>query len=127
MPQRGAWKARTPPPTPKLTREEFEKELKALAASARQRTWARWAREQFWILLRAAMLLSLAAIYSNVSQLTLSPVFGSIPASIYHSKGVIAACFLGWSSNLFFSVNLGVKPLMLLPILAAYIPVIQFP
>lgn len=75
---------------------------------------------------QAAVLLTLAAAYSNVSQLMLSPVYGSIPASIWHSKGVVAACFLGWSGNLFLRRRLPVKPAKLLPLIAAYIPVVQF-
>ena len=56
----------------------------------------------------------------------LSPVYGAIPASIWHSKGVMTACFLGWSSNLFFHRHLSVKPAQLLPLVAAYIPMMQF-
>lgn len=114
------------PRAPKLTKESFEKELQDLAAKAKEQTWAKWAREQAWVLIRAGILLTLAAIYSNVSQLTLSPVFGSIPSSIWHPSGVIVACFLGWCSNLFFDSNLPYKPVKLLPVLAAYIPITQF-
>jgi len=115
-----------PADAPKLTQESFEKELKALASKAKEETWSKWAVEQSWVLVQSGTLLTLAAIYSNVSQLTLSPVFGSIPSSIWHSKGVMAACFLGWSSNLFLRRNLPVKPQLLLPLIAAYIPVMQF-
>jgi hypothetical protein len=124
--------AKTPiiPPVnaPLLTQENFEKELKALAAKAKEDTWGKWAKEQAWILLQAATLLSLAAVYSNISQLTLSPVYGSIPASIWHSKGVMTACFLGWSANLWIKRVLPswMKPVELLPIIAAYIPMLQF-
>jgi hypothetical protein len=111
---------------PLLTQENFEKELKALASKAKQETTSKWAREQAWVLIQSGTLLSLAAIYSNVSLLSLSPVYGSIPSSIYHSKGVMTACFLGWSFNLFLKRRIPVKPILLLPILAAYIPVIQF-
>jgi hypothetical protein len=131
MPRPNAWKTKTalpriPADAPKLTKESFEKELKDLAAKARGETWSKWAREQIWVLIKSGFLLTLAAIYSNVSQLTLSPVFGSIPASIWHPKGVMAACFIGWSSNLFVASNLPFRPLKLLPIIAAYIPVAQF-
>ncbi|KAF4619045.1 hypothetical protein G7Y89_g14803 [Cudoniella acicularis] len=111
---------------PLFTQENFEKELKALASKAKEETWGRWATEQALVLIKSATLLSLAAIYSNVSQLTLSPIYGSIPASIWHSKGVMTACFLGWSFNLFIRRRLPVKPITLLPLIAAYIPTVQF-
>ena len=112
---------------PLLTQENFEKELQALASKAREETWSKWAIEQASILLQAGTLLALAAVYSNVSQLALSPVYGSIPSSIWHSKGVMSACFLGWSSNLFIKRYLPVKkPAQLLPLVAAYLPVLQF-
>lgn len=115
-----------PADAPLLTQENFEKELKALASKAQEETWTKWAREQAWVLIQSGTLLTLAAIYSNVSQLTLSPVYGGIPASIWHSKGVMTACFLGWSSNLFLKRRLPVKPAQLLPLIAAYIPMAQF-
>ena len=109
-----------------LTQENFEKELKALASKAKEETWGRWAREQAWVLIQSGTLLTLAAVYSNVSQLTLSPVYGSIPSSIWHSRAVMTACFVGWSSNLFIRRRLPLKPEQLLPLIAAYIPVTQF-
>jgi hypothetical protein len=110
---------------PELTKESFEKELQELAAKAKEQTWTRWAGQQFWVLFRAALFLILAALYSNLSQLTLAPVFGSIPASIWHSRGTIVACFIGWCSNMFLDSNLPYKPEKLLPLLAASIPLIQ--
>jgi hypothetical protein len=118
---------KAPPPAEQLlTQENFEKELKALAEKAREETWGRWAKEQGWVLIRSGTLLTLAAVYSNVSQLTLSPVYGSIPSSIWHSRAVMTACFIGWSSNLFIRRRLPLKPQQLLPLIAAYIPVMQF-
>jgi hypothetical protein len=118
---------KTPPPAEQLlTQENFEKELKALAEKAKEETWGRWAKEQGWVLIRSGTLLTLAAVYSNVSQLTLSPVYGSIPSSIWHSRAVMTACFIGWSSNLFIRRRLPLKPQQLLPLIAAYIPVMQF-
>ncbi|KAH8598814.1 S-adenosyl-L-methionine-dependent methyltransferase [Bisporella sp. PMI_857] len=111
---------------PLLTQENFEKELKNLAAKAKEETWTKWAGEQAWILLQSATLLSLAAVYSNISQLTLSPVYGSIPASIWHSKGVTTALFLGWSLNLYVRRHLVKKPAELLPLISAYIPFVQY-
>ena len=115
-----------PSDAPLHAQENLEKELKALASKAQGETWSKWTQEQAWILIQSGTLLTLAAIYSNVSQLTLSPVFGGIPASIWHSKGVMTACFLGWSSSLFFKRRSPVKPAQFLPIIAAYIPLAQF-
>ena len=111
---------------PILTQENFEKELQALASKAKEETWGKWAKGQAWVLLQSGTLLTLAAIYSNVSRLTLSPVFGGIPASIWHSQGVMTACFMGWSSNLLIRRHLPLRPVQLLPLIAAYIPVMQF-
>ncbi|PVH83168.1 spermine/spermidine synthase [Cadophora sp. DSE1049] len=125
----GSSKVKLPKPEPKeplLTQENFEKELKSLALKAKEETWGKWAAEQAWILAQSGTLLTLAAVYSNVSLLTLSPVYGGIPSSILHSKGVMTACFLGWSSNLFLKRQLPVKPQQLLPLIAAYISMVQF-
>ena len=120
-------KSHEPPNAPLLTQESFEKELKALASKAKEETWTKWAAEQALILAQAATLLTLAAIYSNASQMSLSPVYGGIPGSRWHAKGVMAACFLGWSSNLFIRRNLPLRhPKQLLPIMAAYIPAMQY-
>jgi hypothetical protein len=119
--------AKAPPPSEQLlTQENFEKELKALASKAQEETWSKWAKEQAWVLVRSGTLLTLAAVYSNVSQLTLSPVYGLIPSSIWHSRAVMTVCFIGWSSNLFIRRRLPLKPQQLLPLIAAYIPMVQF-
>ncbi|OIW24373.1 S-adenosyl-L-methionine-dependent methyltransferase, partial [Coniochaeta ligniaria NRRL 30616] len=104
------------------TTESFEKELKDLAAKAKDETWAKTAREQATLHLKAAVLLILMAVYSNVSQLTLSPVYGSIPSSIHHAKLMNAACFIGWSMNRI----LPRRAHRWLPLIAAYIPAVQF-
>lgn len=114
------------PGEPLLTQENFEKELQALAAKAQEETWGKWVGEQAWLLTQSGVLLTLAALYSNVSRMSMSPVYGGIPAGILHSKGVMTACFLGWSMNLFIRRNIPVKPTLLLPVIAAYIPMIQF-
>ena len=115
-----------PPKEPLLTQENFEKELKALASKAKEETWAKWAGEQAWVLTQSGVLLTLAAIYSNVSELSLSPVYGGIPSSVHRTKGIMTAMFLGWSSNLFIKRNLPLKPQQLLPVIAAYIPFTQY-
>jgi hypothetical protein len=116
----------TPSKEKTTEQENFEKELQNLAAKAKEETFSKWALQQLWVLTQSATLLTLAAIYSNVSQLTLSPVYGSIPSAVYHHKGVMTACFLGWSSNLYIRRLLPVKPIQLLPVIAAYIPMLQF-
>jgi hypothetical protein len=47
-------------------------------------------------ILKALELVVLAAAYSPISQLCLSPVYGSIPASIYHFPLMIVALITGW-------------------------------
>lgn len=116
----------TPPPPIPNSPEQFEAELKALAAKARTETPLNHILEQLTIYLKSSLLLSLIAIFSRVSQLTLSPTYGSIPSAKWHSKLVIAACFVGWSSNLALNRALPFKPEKLLPILAVYVPVIQY-
>jgi len=113
-------------PNTSFTAENFEKELEALAAKAKDETWAKHMTEQAPPLLKSIVLLTLIAVYSNVSELALSPIYGSIPSSIWHSKLVMAACFVGWSSNLWMARGLPVKPHFLLPIVAIYIPMVQF-
>ncbi|KAH8884702.1 S-adenosyl-L-methionine-dependent methyltransferase [Thozetella sp. PMI_491] len=113
-------------PNSSFTPENFEKELKNLAAKAQEETWGKHLKEQASVYLKSIVLLTFMGIYSNVSQLALSPVYGSIPSSIYHSKLVAAACFAGWSSNLFLGRNLPFKPHQLLPVIAIYIPTVQF-
>ncbi|KAL5889035.1 hypothetical protein ACKVWC_004287 [Pyricularia oryzae] len=114
-------------PNTSFTPESFEKELKALAAKAQTETWGNAVREQAWVYVRPIALLSLLAVYSNVSQLSLSPVYGAIPSSLYHSSLVIASCFVGWSANLLLQRALPrkVKLVHLVPIVALYIPMTQ--
>jgi hypothetical protein len=115
-----------PADAPVLTQENFEKELKELAAKAKEETTTKWAGEQFSIFFQSGTLLCLAAIYSNVSQLTLSPVYGSYSSAIWHHLLIVVACFAGWSLNLFIQRRTFVHPSFFLPVIAAYIPMIQF-
>jgi hypothetical protein len=112
--------------TPERFDNEFENELKSLAVKAKEQTWSKHAKEQASVYVKSLVLLALIAIYSNLSQLALSPVYGSIPASIWHSKLVMVACFVGWSGNLTLGRQLPVKPYLLLPVIALYIPYVQF-
>ncbi|KAK2049213.1 spermine/spermidine synthase [Colletotrichum somersetense] len=109
-----------------FTPERFEKELKSLAAKAKGETRGRFLQQQASAYLKSAVLLALAAVYSNVSQLALSPVYGSIPASIYHAKLVMIACFFGWAGNMFLNRTLPFNPAKLLPVVAFWVPTVQF-
>lgn len=107
--------------------QDLEKKLEKLAEEAEmEQRWVKWAGKKISLLLRSITLLSLAAIYLNVSQLTLSPVFGAIPASIWHSRGVMYACLIGSCMNMFTESTLPYKPVKLLPVLAACIPLAQY-
>lgn len=77
--------------------------------------------------LKALAVLVLLGIYSNVSQLNLSPVYGSIPASIYHVHVLVAGCFAGWAGNLALRHALprAMSTPRLLAVVAAYVPVLQ--
>lgn len=75
---------------------------------------------------KALALIVLAAAYSPISQLTLSPVYGSVGPSLNHNKGLIATTLItifarGEISNL-LTGDVG----FLLPIFAFWIPTIQY-
>ncbi|KAK3303336.1 S-adenosyl-L-methionine-dependent methyltransferase [Chaetomium strumarium] len=113
-------------PSSSLTPEAFERELQALAAKAKTETRGKWVREQASVYLKSAALLTLSAVYSTVSQLALSPVYGSIPSARWHVKLLMAACFAGWSSNLFLNRALPCRTEHLLPVIALCVPAVQF-
>ena len=76
--------------------------------------------------LKATELLILAALYSPISQLTLSPVYGSIPSSIYHQRLTMVTVLLAWimkdrirPSALWYMISM-------LPVIAFSIPTIQY-
>lgn len=109
-----------------LTPERFGRELEDLASKAKEQTWRRNAHNQGMLYLKTALVIDLLATYSTASQLALSPVYGSIPTSIHHSKVLMIGCFLGWSGNLFLRRVLPFKTAHLLPLIASYVPTIQF-
>ncbi|KUI69193.1 Polyamine aminopropyltransferase [Cytospora mali] len=128
-PKKSSGKSKQPPKIAagsSFTPKSFEKELKNLAAKAKEETWGRWLLEQASVYLRSAVLLGLVAVYANVSELALSPVYGSIPVSIWHNKLVMAACFVGWACNLHLGRILPIRTTHLLPIIALYIPMAQY-
>lgn len=114
------------PADPLFTKENFEKELKDLAAKAQEETWFGWAFGQFWIVFQVCILYILVAISSNVSLLNLSPIYGSKSSNIWHSQLTWISCFLGWSFNRFFQRLIPVKLRHILPLIAAYTPLMQF-
>ncbi len=113
-------------PTSAFTPESFERELKALAAKAQTETWTKHLRTQTAVYTRAGLLLTLAALSATVSQLALSPVYGGIPSAQWHVRLLMAACFAGWSGNLALNRALPFRPEKLLPLVALWIPAVQF-
>ncbi|KAI1118421.1 spermine/spermidine synthase [Nemania sp. NC0429] len=111
---------------PPETKEDFEKELKILAGQAKNETSSRWATQQVAIYGRAAALIVLTAVYANVSVLTLSPVYGQIPANRLHPYVVWTALFAGWAGNVALRGVLPFKPIHILPLIALIIPMFQF-
>ncbi|KAI9780568.1 MAG: hypothetical protein M1839_006686 [Geoglossum umbratile] len=76
--------------------------------------------------LKLFVLVLLASCYSPVSQLTLSPVYGSIPSSLYHSGIETVVFSFAWvTAHIFGGYFLQNLPAWL-PVLAAWIPVIQY-
>lgn len=108
-----------------FTPERFERELKDLADKAKSDTFSNRLLEQLNIYTRVLLLLAFLGIYSYVSQLNLSPVYGSIPSSIWHAKLVMGGCFLGWAANTFLRDSLPINPVKALPIVAVCIPGLQ--
>lgn len=111
---------------PPLTKEHFEAELRALAQSSPPSPAIRAAP-----LLQAAFHLTTAALAARISQLVLSPIFGSYPAATHHESLLHLALFLGWSCNrhllrLWRACHASLSSRRLVPIVAAWIPVLSF-
>lgn len=109
-----------------ISPERFEKELKNLAAKAKDDSWSNSTLGQASLYLKTAIVLGLLGVASNASQLALSPVFGSIPAAIPHSPVIMAGCFVGWAGNLFLNRMLPFSTELLLPLVALHFPIVQF-
>jgi hypothetical protein len=122
------WSQAQPAASDAFTPERFEKELKDLAAKAKSTDegWSTETIQQAAAYANSAVLIVLMGAYSTASQMALSPVYGAIPTAIWHSKMVMAACFVGWATNLYLGRLLPVKPAKLVAVLAIYIPTIQF-
>lgn len=109
-----------------FTPERFERELKDLAAKAKEDTWTRRAAKQTSIYLKTALILGLLGVASSVSQLNLSPVYGSIPSAVTHAPVIMAGCFVGWAFNLFLRDVLPLPASQLIPIISLNVPAIQY-
>ncbi|RCI10193.1 hypothetical protein L249_8667 [Ophiocordyceps polyrhachis-furcata BCC 54312] len=109
-----------------FTPEHFEAELKDLAAKARDDSSGKHVVEQLALYAKAVVLLALLGIYSVVSPLNLSPVYGTLPASLWHPQLLMIGCFIGWAGNVAFRNLLPVKTAHLLPLVALYIPTMQW-
>jgi len=116
---------------PDTTKDQktFEHELQSLAAKAKSDTPLNWLRAQALIYARSATLLALLALASTLSQLALSPVYGSLPSARYHRHVLLSGMFVGWAGNLGLEAGLaklGMKRMQcLLPLVIAYMPVVQ--
>lgn len=71
-------------------------------------------------LLTGLALLVLSAFASSVSLLSVAPVYGATPSSIFHGTGVLVAAASGWF------LRYRVDAASLLPVLASWIPTVQY-
>ena len=77
-------------------------------------------------LLKAISLLVLAGAYSPISQLTLSPVYGSIPSSLYHHYLTGFSFLLAWLLKSRLRGAIRSHWINFLPVLASAVPMLQF-
>jgi trk system potassium uptake protein len=75
-------------------------------------------RSQAAPLIKAVVLISLLGVFSNVSELALSPVFGGIPSAVWHPYVLMVGCFIGWASNLALRRSVPLRAATLLPVVA---------
>lgn len=76
--------------------------------------------------LQAAALLALAATWSPLSQLNMSPVYGSVPSSIHHRRMTVLAVLFAWSLKPRVPNYLLQRLLSFLPVLAFFTPAVQY-
>lgn len=69
----------------------------------------------------STFLIVMAAITSRISQLSLAPVFGSIPSSVNHQAAIAASALIGWTTQWYWRPS-GGAPVQYLPIWAACAP-----
>lgn len=111
--------------TPVLMQNNFEKELRELAQKAKEQTIFRRLKDSAIPIIKILALLVAAGGFSAASQLNLSPVYGEIPASIWHDNLANLACFVGWASGDYLDALLPWKLINLLPVIALFMPFIQ--
>ena len=75
---------------------------------------------------KAAQMIVLAALYGPVSELSLSPVYGTAQASIYHRYGALATALAAFLSLTFLQGYIPKTVADFIPALAASIPIVQF-
>jgi hypothetical protein len=75
---------------------------------------------------RAAVLLLLAGIASPVSQLNLSPIYGSIPASLYHQRTMTFTAVAALIGRRGLKGYINTNVAQYIAVMAYWIPVIQF-
>jgi hypothetical protein len=90
-----------------------------------QETPPPWSTRAMYVF-KALALLMLAAAYSPISQLTLSPVYGSLGASVYHNKGLIATTLFTIFARGEIPNHLSGDLGFAVPIFAFWIPTIQY-
>ncbi|KAJ6072279.1 hypothetical protein N7467_010364 [Penicillium canescens] len=71
-------------------------------------------------------LLVILAFYSPLSKLILSPTYGSLPAEIFHAYGVAIFGGAGWFLKDIIPKRLGRAGGYLLPVLAFWVPTLQY-
>ncbi|KAM0718575.1 hypothetical protein Q7P37_005645 [Cladosporium fusiforme] len=71
----------------------------------------------------ATLLIVLAAITSRISQLSLAPVYGSIPSSVNHQAAIVASALIGWTTQWYWRPTTGNR-LQYLPLWAVCAPVL---
>lgn len=77
---------------------------------------------------RCSELLFLAASYSAISQFSLSPVYGSIPASIHHKSLIITMILLAYAAKILYRVKFvgsKVRWVQYIPVVASAVPPLQ--
>lgn len=108
-----------------LTAENFEKELQALAAKAKEQTTFKLVMRTLAVVMQAAHIVACAGVYSILSQLALSPVYGSIPSSIWHARVVVTSVCIGWAGTALVRRKLPRRPMLFLAPIALSIPMVQ--
>ena len=75
---------------------------------------------------KAAQLVTLAALYAPISQLALSPVYGTAQASLYHRWGSLATALAAFLCVCFLQPYIPKRITTVIPGFAFWIPILQF-